>query len=281
MSSTEKYAKIVESKQTCDFMMYSQQFNIPISHIPWHKIHASEVFIIQPFQSHLRIYIYLIFGLLMLKMICSKSIMIGRSVVTNIPRSSFVTSNSPLYRIISNAPQTLIFSSRRHLSTSRSFSVQVQNDAFPPPPHLKGAKIQFTEPAWKHPVFTGEQMEAIQIAHRPTTNTSDNVALFAVKFLRTCMDKVTGYRHPKDNDGDDPVLAEKAKMTEKKWLIRMIFLESVAAVPGMVGGMLRHLHSLRRMKRDNGWVLPSPPFHSSPLPLKATADRKSSRRSLQ
>jgi Alternative oxidase len=25
-------------------------------------------------------------------------------------------------------------------------------------------------------------------------------------------------------------------------------------VPGMVAGMLRHLHSLRRMKRDNGWI---------------------------
>ena len=34
----------------------------------------------------------------------------------------------------------------------------------------------------------------------------------------------------------------------------MIFLESIAGVPGMVAGMLRHLGSLRRMKRDNGWI---------------------------
>lgn len=27
-----------------------------------------------------------------------------------------------------------------------------------------------------------------------------------------------------------------------------------AGVPGMVGGMLRHMHSLRGMKRDNGWI---------------------------
>lgn len=33
-----------------------------------------------------------------------------------------------------------------------------------------------------------------------------------------------------------------------------IFLESVAGVPGMAAGMLRHLHSMRRMKRDNGWM---------------------------
>ncbi len=43
-------------------------------------------------------------------------------------------------------------------------------------------------------------------------------------------------------------------MNPRKWLIRMIFLESIAGVPGMVAATLRHLHSLRRMKRDNGWI---------------------------
>ncbi|GAB1213963.1 hypothetical protein ATERTT37_003119 [Aspergillus terreus] len=43
-------------------------------------------------------------------------------------------------------------------------------------------------------------------------------------------------------------------MTEKKWITRFIFLESVAGVPGMVAGMLRHLKSIRRMKRDYGWI---------------------------
>lgn len=43
-------------------------------------------------------------------------------------------------------------------------------------------------------------------------------------------------------------------MTERKWLVRFLFLESVAGVPGMVAGSLRHLHSLRRLNRDNGWI---------------------------
>lgn len=43
-------------------------------------------------------------------------------------------------------------------------------------------------------------------------------------------------------------------MTYDKWLIRFIFLESVAGVFGMVGGMIRHLHSLRRLRRDKGWI---------------------------
>ena len=43
-------------------------------------------------------------------------------------------------------------------------------------------------------------------------------------------------------------------MTPEKWFIRFIFLESIAGVPGMVGAMLRHLHSLRKLRRDNGWI---------------------------
>lgn len=35
---------------------------------------------------------------------------------------------------------------------------------------------------------------------------------------------------------------------------RAVILETVAAVPGMVGGALQHLRSLRRMKDDEGWI---------------------------
>ena len=35
---------------------------------------------------------------------------------------------------------------------------------------------------------------------------------------------------------------------------RAVVLETVAAVPGMVGGALQHLRSLRRMKDDDGWI---------------------------
>merc|ERR1712187_746851 len=31
-------------------------------------------------------------------------------------------------------------------------------------------------------------------------------------------------------------------------------LETVAGVPGMMFGMVRHLNSLRRMERDRGWI---------------------------
>lgn len=34
----------------------------------------------------------------------------------------------------------------------------------------------------------------------------------------------------------------------------MIFLETVAGVPGFVAAMHRHLSSLRNMERDYGWI---------------------------
>lgn len=35
---------------------------------------------------------------------------------------------------------------------------------------------------------------------------------------------------------------------------RAVVLETVAAVPGMVGGAIQHLHSLRRLKDDDNWI---------------------------
>jgi hypothetical protein len=94
-------------------------------------------------------------------------------------------------------------------------------------------------------------MNNVRVAHREATDWSDWVALGTVRFFRWGMDWVTGYKHPQPGQE----ISEKFKMTEQKWLTRFIFLESVAGVPGMVGGMLRHLRSLRRMKRDNGWYV--------------------------
>jgi threonyl-tRNA synthetase len=42
--------------------------------------------------------------------------------------------------------------------------------------------------------------------------------------------------------------------SEAAWLRRIIFLETVAGVPGMVGGAIRHLQSLRLMRYDGGWI---------------------------
>lgn len=99
----------------------------------------------------------------------------------------------------------------------------------------------------------------VYFAHRQPKDFSDRVALFMVRMLRWGTDLATGYKHdvssPKRAEDSNAVAGTLPhRMNERKWLIRFVFLESVAGVPGMVAGMLRHLHSLRRMKRDNGWI---------------------------
>ncbi|PGH29513.1 alternative oxidase, mitochondrial [[Emmonsia] crescens] len=123
---------------------------------------------------------------------------------------------------------------------------------FPPPKKTKHVLVESVT-TWKHPVFTEKQMKEIAVAHRTAENWSDWVALGTVRALRWATDIATGYKHPAAGMPETEE-SRKFQMTERKWIIRFIFLETVAGVPGMVGGMLRHLRSLRRMKRDNGWI---------------------------
>ncbi len=68
--------------------------------------------------------------------------------------------------------------------------------------------------------------------HHTPENLSDRLALFFVKVLRFFADTFFAKRYGN----------------------RAIVLETVAAVPGMVGGALQHLRALRRMEDDQGWI---------------------------
>ncbi len=68
--------------------------------------------------------------------------------------------------------------------------------------------------------------------HHDPENLSDQFALFFVKVLRFFADTFFA----------------------KRYGHRAIVLETVAAVPGMVGGALQHLRALRRMEDDQGWI---------------------------
>ncbi|KAJ2972887.1 hypothetical protein NUW58_g9084 [Xylaria curta] len=99
-------------------------------------------------------------------------------------------------------------------------------------------------------------MLAVVPEHRTPATWGD---YFAWKFMRFCrwgMDFCTGMKGEQKVDKANPTTATHSikPLTESQWMIRFLFLESIAGVPGMVAGMLRHLHSLRRLKRDNGWI---------------------------
>lgn len=144
-----------------------------------------------------------------------------------------------------------------HHASSRSFSTTPPQALrvkqwFPPP---EPSRIKYAGPAWEHPVYSEEKMEQIQVAHREARNWSDKVAMGLMRVARWGMDTATGYaEEAKPGSPVEHQSWRKRPMDERKWLVRIVFLESIAGVPGMVGGMLRHLHSLRRMKRDNGWI---------------------------
>jgi hypothetical protein len=88
-----------------------------------------------------------------------------------------------------------------------------------------------------HNVYTTEEVLAVRETHREPETAGDKAAFVVLRAIRTAFDTATGYGR---------------NMTTSKYLTRMIVLETVAGIPGMVGGMLRHLHSLRTMRRDHG-----------------------------
>jgi len=68
--------------------------------------------------------------------------------------------------------------------------------------------------------------------HHAPKDLSDRVALAIMKFLRFFANTFFARRYGH----------------------RAVVLETVAAVPGMVGGALQHLRALRRMEPDQGWI---------------------------
>lgn len=68
--------------------------------------------------------------------------------------------------------------------------------------------------------------------HHAPKDIHDRIALRFVKFLRVFADRFFA----------------------KRYGHRAVVLETVAAVPGMVGGLLQHLKALRHIRDDEGWI---------------------------
>jgi len=68
--------------------------------------------------------------------------------------------------------------------------------------------------------------------HKVPEDVHDRIALGFVKFMRVFADA----------------------FFSKRYGHRAVVLETVAAVPGMVGGLLQHLKALRRIRDDSGWI---------------------------
>ena len=82
------------------------------------------------------------------------------------------------------------------------------------------------------PQALAEEAAARPVIHHAPHGFSDHFALGFTKLLRFCADTFFA----------------------KRYGHRAIVLETVAAVPGMVGATLTHLSCLRRMIDDDGWI---------------------------
>lgn len=121
------------------------------------------------------------------------------------------------------------------------------------PEVLKGDWVLF------HPVYSNSEIKAVEVLHRGPETLADKFAATLVKISRKCFDIVSGYKHrPLPPNFKDMSLQELRQggyiLDESQWLTRILFLESIAGVPGMVAATIRHLRSLRLMKRDSGWI---------------------------
>lgn len=77
-----------------------------------------------------------------------------------------------------------------------------------------------------------EEKDTDPVVHHEPSGFSDRFALGFTRLLRFCADTFFA----------------------KRYGHRAIVLETVAAVPGMVGATLTHLRCLREMKDDEGWI---------------------------
>jgi len=75
------------------------------------------------------------------------------------------------------------------------------------------------------------QSETLHVHHVPNS-IPDRIALRVVKSMRFFADRFFA----------------------KRYGHRAVVLETVAAVPGMVGGLLQHLSAIRHIRDDQGWV---------------------------
>lgn len=77
-----------------------------------------------------------------------------------------------------------------------------------------------------------KQERTLRVTHAEPRDLADRFALGLVKFMRVFADAFFAHRYGH----------------------RAVVLETVAAVPGMVGGALVHLRCLRRFQDDRGWI---------------------------
>lgn len=120
------------------------------------------------------------------------------------------------------------------------------------PSEIRGDWVLF------HPVYTPEELKAVDVLHQEAKTFPDKFAVALVKLCRLGFDFVSRYKAKPIPPNHNMSLKELRDggylLDDAGWLARILFLESIAGVPGMCAATIRHLRSLRLMRRDSGWI---------------------------
>ncbi|KAI9361178.1 alternative oxidase [Zopfochytrium polystomum] len=87
-------------------------------------------------------------------------------------------------------------------------------------------------------VYSRDELRAVAESHRPAITGRDRIAYGLAVVMRAVFDFLTRYSW------------RIGKMTERQWLTRIVYLETVAAVPAFAAAMIRHMRSLRSLDTD-------------------------------
>lgn len=153
---------------------------------------------------------------------------------------------SKIARSVTSSPASIILTSRPFLGTASVFPHQSRNFAQfaiikdkVPKKDLEDVRV--TKPIFPGPTYTDRELLEVEVGHREPETLADSLAWKLVRGARWIVDSSTGVTN------DRP-------LTKTQYNARILFLESIAAVPGMVAAVHRHLRSLRSGSRDQGWI---------------------------
>ncbi|KAG9102227.1 hypothetical protein FS749_011656 [Ceratobasidium sp. UAMH 11750] len=169
-------------------------------------------------------------------------------------RPSFALARSNLYLVRQDPPGVFLRSHARGSASNTHPNPAEEQEK------QRDVQSQHENGDWvlSHPVYSEQDLGSIKAFHSPPKSAGNRIALRLVQLCRWGFDFFSGYGYkplPANTTMSLDELRQRGyAMTERKWLMRIIFLESIAGVPGMVAGMLRHMRSLRLMKHDQGWI---------------------------
>jgi len=128
---------------------------------------------------------------------------------------------------------------------TKSLAAAIRTNAIAPRSLASFSTKGFGDHSWRQQnhIWTDEEIQermlTADMKHAPQS-LSETVLQKSVRVAYHAFNAVTGYNH-----ADPPTSAIG---------YRLIILESVAGVPGMLGGMFRHFRSLRQLERDHGFI---------------------------